>query len=71
MDYSWAFKRAAPGDRARESKVENFFNSDAVANKANAIVREGIQNSLDAALQNAAIKVRITLGAWGDVLPCL
>jgi len=49
MSISWTFKEAGPGDRARESQVEKFFNSDAVANRANAIVREGIQNSLDAA----------------------
>jgi hypothetical protein len=61
---SWMFKPATPGDRARESKVENFFNSDAVANKGNAIVREGIQNSLDAAQDAPAIRVRISLGVW-------
>jgi hypothetical protein len=64
MKYSWAFKEAGPGDRARESQVEKFFNSDAVANRANAIVREGIQNSLDAAPNDAGVRVRITLGSW-------
>lgn len=47
-----------------ESQVEKFFNSDAVANRANAIVREGIQNSLDAAPDDTVVRVRITLGAW-------
>jgi hypothetical protein len=60
----WNFKEAGPGDRARESQVEKFFNSDAVANKANAIVREGIQNSLDAAQDAPAIRVRISVGVW-------
>src|SRR5438045_3069470 len=64
MSLSWAFKEAGPGDRARESQVEKFFNSDAVANRANAIVREGIQNSLDAAPDDAVVRVRITLGGW-------
>ena len=64
MSFGWTFKEAAPGDRARESQVEKFFNSDAVANRANAIVREGIQNSLDASSDGARIVVRIAIGAW-------
>ena len=60
--YSWSLKEAAPGDRARESQVEKFFNSDVVANRANAIVREGIQNSLDAAPEDAVVRVRIAVG---------
>jgi hypothetical protein len=35
-----------------------------VANRANAIVREGIQNSLDAAQGATAIRVRISVGVW-------
>lgn len=64
MSYRWTFKEAAPGDRARESQVEKFFNSDAVSNRANAIVREGIQNSLDAAPNNSNVKVRISVSSW-------
>lgn len=62
--YSWAFKEASPGDRARESQVEKFFSSDAVRNTANAVVREGIQNSLDASPDDQSVHVRITLGEW-------
>lgn len=62
--FSWSFKEATPGDRARESQVEKFFSSDAVRNRANAVVREGIQNSLDAGPDDGAIQVRITLGEW-------
>lgn len=64
MTFSWAFKEATPGDRARESQVEKFFSSDAVRNRANAVVREGIQNSLDAGSDDEAIHIRITLGEW-------
>lgn len=64
MDYMWAFKEASPGDRARESQVEKFFSSDAVKNPANAVVREGIQNSLDAAPDDQTVHVCITLGFW-------
>lgn len=74
MTFSWSFKEAAPGDRARESQVEKFFSSDAVRNRANAVVREGIQNSLDAGSDGETIHVRITLGEWsvaeaGERLP--
>lgn len=64
MTNAWSFKRATPGDRARESQVEKFFSSDAVKNRANAVVREGIQNSLDAALTGAPVHVRISFGEW-------
>ena len=64
MGYGWMFKEAGPGDRARESQVEKFFNSDAVSNRANAIVREGIQNSLDAAPDDVVVRVRIAIGCW-------
>lgn len=67
MTYSWTFKEAAPGDRARESQVEKFFNSDAIANRANAIVREGIQNSLDASAEGSRVIVRIAIGSWGTL----
>jgi hypothetical protein len=68
MSFSWAFKEATPGDRARESQVEKFFSSDAVANRSNAIVREGIQNSLDAAPDDVVVRVRIRVGSWSSDL---
>lgn len=64
MTFSWSFKEATPGDRARESQVEKFFSSDAVRNRANAVVREGIQNSLDAGSNDGSVHIRITLGEW-------
>lgn len=48
MSIGWHFGRASPDQKAREPQVEKFFGSDVVANLANALVREGIQNSLDA-----------------------
>lgn len=59
----WAFKRFTPGDKARESQVEKFFKSDVVADRATAVVREGIQNSLDAAAEKREpIIVRLSVG---------
>lgn len=64
MGFEWSFKEATPGDRARESQVEKFFKSDAVKDRANAVIREGIQNSLDAAVDNGSIHIRVFIGTW-------
>jgi hypothetical protein len=64
MSIRWHFNTVRPGDRARESQVEKFFQSDAVNNRANAMIREGIQNSLDAAGDNVVVRVRLTFGTW-------
>ena len=66
MSIFWNFREARPGDRVRETQVEKFFNSDVIADRANAIVREGIQNSLDAAPDGARVDVRISVGAWDN-----
>jgi hypothetical protein len=57
----WSFTPFRPGDRARESQVEKFFNSDAT-DRVKSVVREGIQNSLDAAVVDSAVNVRICIG---------
>ncbi len=64
MSSAWFFTEAKPGDKARESKVEDFFKSDAVRDRANALVREGIQNSLDAAPSGSRVNIRIAIGTW-------
>ncbi len=61
---TWLFRRPRPLDRARNSQVEKFFRSDDLAN---AVVREGIQNSLDAAVSDGStgtksINVQISIG---------
>ena len=45
---SWQFKPYAPGDTVRDSTADAFFDSDTVSDPGKALVREGIQNSLDA-----------------------
>lgn len=44
----WQFKPYAPGDTYRNSTADAFFDSDTVSDPGKALVREGIQNSLDA-----------------------
>ena len=48
MQPEWHFKRYAPGDTYRNSTTDAFFDNDAVSDPGKALVREGIQNSLDA-----------------------
>lgn len=64
MSFSWIFNESKPGDKARESQVEKFFNSDVIANKANAIIREGIQNSLDAVTEGTTLNIRVKIGVY-------
>ncbi len=59
----WLFHRRRPGVRARNPQVEKFFKSDVVEDKTNALIREGIQNSLDARQeqQYGEIPIRISI----------
>lgn len=61
----WHFATAHPGERARESQVDKFFSSDALVDRGNAVVREGTQNTLDAAT-TAEVEVRIRIGQWSQ-----
>lgn len=59
----WTVSRASEIRKQRESQAEKFFNSDAGTNRAEDLVREGLQNSLDARQKDAAqVRVRIRLG---------
>jgi len=57
----WHFSAKRPSDKTRDPIAGEFFSSDAIKNAGEALVREGIQNSLDARLdKNAGVaKVRI------------
>lgn len=61
MTANWHFKAHSPGSTIREPIAGAFFASDAVSEPGAALVREGIQNSLDAALAGGRILVRISL----------
>jgi hypothetical protein len=61
MAPTWHFHELTPG-RARESQVHKFF-ADAI-DRAQPIVREGIQNSLDAGTGKASVRIRISMGKW-------
>lgn len=69
MSPRWEFKPLARGDKIREATQGEFFTTDAIRNPAEAIVRESVQNSLDAAL-GGPLRVRFYLsGRKGALTP--
>jgi hypothetical protein len=66
----WHFGKKRPSDKARDPVVGEFFAQDAIKNAGEALVREGIQNSLDARLDRSSrAVVRILLSGDRDALP--
>lgn len=57
----WVFKPQQPGDTTRDPISGEFFATEAIKNSAEALVREGIQNSLDASQKTGPVRVRIHL----------
>jgi hypothetical protein len=65
---SWHFRPLAVGEKTREPIQGEFFSTEAIRNPTEALVREGIQNSLDAAAESP-IKVRIFLATGNNAAP--
>jgi hypothetical protein len=61
----WHFTEIPPNVRIREPQIEKFFSSDAVVDRAEALIREGIQNSLDA-MTGTQLRIRVGIGRWDD-----
>ena len=61
MTTGWHFQPHPQGFTLREPIAGAFFASDAVSEPGEALVREGVQNSLDAALPDVKTSVRISL----------
>ena len=68
MTIGWHFQPLAPGYTVREPIAEAFFASDAVSEPGEALVREGVQNSLDATLPGCKTSVRISLSIENENL---
>src|SRR4051794_40347930 len=73
MEGAWHFNKLIPGMKIREAIQDEFFAADVIRGAADALVREGIQNSLDAATGGEPVRVVIALGAIPakDHLPSL
>jgi hypothetical protein len=63
----WYFKEKQPDDTIREPIQGEFFATEAIRNSAEALVRESIQNSLDARLPGERVEVRFFVS--GDTAP--
>lgn len=64
----WYFNELQPGSKIREPVNSEFFATDAISNPGEALVREGIQNSLDAARKEAKVLIRIYLSGEENAL---
>lgn len=64
MKPQWHFNQRRPCDRMRDSANDAFFTAESLENLSEALVREGVQNSLDAAARGGAnerdVNVRIS-----------
>ena len=71
----WHFRRYAAGEKTRDPIQGEFFATEAIRNPAEALIREGIQNSLDAQLKDdggeplEALRVRLFLATGKHALP--
>src|SRR5688500_3999778 len=65
----WHFRKRTPGEPTRDPIVGEFFATDAIKNAAQALIREGIQNSLDAALPERNVRIRLVLAKGEHALP--
>lgn len=57
---SWHFRRMQPGEMNIDPIEAEFFSTEALGSLADALVREAIQNSLDARRPGEQVKVRMT-----------
>lgn len=63
----WHFRKPNPGETTRDPIVGEFFSTDAISGAAEALVREGIQNALDAST-GGPVHVRICIGDGSHAL---
>lgn len=65
---TWIFKEHKPGLKSREPTQGEFFSTDAIRSMAEALVRESVQNSLDANHAEQTITVRFHLANGSQAL---
>ncbi len=61
MSAHWSFKKKQPDDTTRDPISGEFFATEAIRNSAEALVREGVQNTMDARVGSGMAKVRILI----------
>ncbi len=69
---NWYYRKLEKGDTVRDPIQGEFFATEAIENSADALVREGIQNSLDARIKNNGkfeqLRIRIYLSGPGKAV---
>jgi hypothetical protein len=65
----WYFSQPLRGAINREPIVGEFFSTDIIRNQTEALVRESIQNSLDAARNGETVRVRFFVSGAAAALP--
>lgn len=68
-EFRWHFNEMRPCDKAREPIQGEFFAADAISDPGEALVREGIQNSLDARRNGEKVRVRICVSGQNAAVP--
>lgn len=66
---NWHFGKHSKDQRVRDPIQGEFFATDVIATPVEALVREGIQNSLDAPLGDGPVFVRIYVSGEDNALP--
>lgn len=69
MSCGWFFRAKVAGETHREPIQGEFFATDAISDPGMALVREGIQNALDANVKEEKVLVRISLSGEGKSVP--
>ena len=65
----WHFRVMGRGEINQDPTQEDYFNTDHLTNFSDALVREAIQNSLDARMKGSgSVTVRITFPSGADIL---
>ncbi|MCX7000031.1 MAG: hypothetical protein NT106_07030 [Candidatus Sumerlaeota bacterium] len=65
MNAQWYFKEFPKGDTVRDPIQGEFFSSESIEKPAHTLIREGIQNSLDAALVEKKVVMPVYLIKYG------
>jgi hypothetical protein len=65
---NWTFQKYSRGEKIRNPIIGEFFSTQALENPAEPIIREGIQNAIDATCNLETTRVRIYLDT-GDQAP--
>lgn len=56
---SWHFFERRPTDKVRDSTLDGFFTNEAISRPGESLIREGIQNALDAAERGGPVRIRV------------